>query len=249
MKMRRPGKEMVDAVTGLNGAGRGIGRDRGSGIGVGVVRIKKEPVDEEEEDGVERWKNLPPALEPPSRPVLGGGGTSSPLTQKSGAEDLPSSPPASKPSKPAISVSSSAATISALTAAGRKRRESANQLPISTRTQPTGELRPDESDIDTAAKKLQELDLYEFKESSSPLASSDSGRRPASSGKAGVGAGSTSGSGRAKSLRRHSSVVKDLKAVADSRAFEADPIVPGAGQADSQGRREKAASRRKSMLL
>ena len=117
--MRRPDKKMVHALTGLQDHRRAMSVSGEKEAR--VVAIKKEP----DEDG-DVWKNLPLS----SNTNVG---IPSPLTRKSGSEDLPFSPPSDLATEDRPSTSS--ATISALMAAGRKRRESNSQGPRSVRVQ------------------------------------------------------------------------------------------------------------------
>lgn len=220
-KMRRPDKKMVDAISGLQDHRRVMSasseKDRRS-----TITIKKEPVEEENS----AWKNLPP---PSSHNI--GPGTSSPLTHKSGSDDLPSSPPPPQDIAQNPAPSNSSATISALMAAGRKKRRESNSQNLE--SQPLGL----DIDVDAAAKKLQELDIYEFKEGSSPLASSsDSGRMPLPSQQL----------AKSKSARRHSSVGRGFGGVGDGLGSETARPPSGVR---GEGRSERAASRRRSMQL
>ena len=63
--------------------------------------------------------------------------------------------------------STTSATISALMANSRRRRQSVQDVPLGT-----------DIDIDATAKKMEEMDLYEFKDSSSPLTDSVGSLRP-----------------------------------------------------------------------
>ena len=203
-KMRRPDKKMVDAISGLQDPRRAMSGSTERKLSSGVVSIKQEPVDDES------WKDLPPATNIE---------VSSPLHLKGssdGPEPIPTEHAAisnelSAGDKP----SASSATISALMAGSRKRRQSSQQ-PLGT-------------DIEAATRKLEELDIYEFKESSSPMTDSSGGGR-------------TERPGTSKSHRRHSSVPKDIKVTAD--AVGADSRVNAVA-----GRSERVASRRRSMML
>lgn len=201
-KMRRPDKKMVSAVAGLQDPRRAMSSSMEKKPALSrMVAVKNEPV-EDEEDG-DAWKNLPPAtnVEP-----------SSPLNRKRYDEleqpvkvERTTSPPATTISE---HPSASSATISALMAGSRKRRQS-SQHPLGT----------DIGNIEATTKKLEELDLYEFKESSSPQ--TDGSDRPART--------------TSKSHRRHSSMPKDV-----SVAIE---------ECGSLGRAARTASRRRSMML
>lgn len=211
-KMRRPDKKMVDALTGLQDPRRAMNvSNEKRAASRGSSTIKKEPEDGEDSS----WKDLPSATHISA---------SSPLHQKGDPE-----PPAPPPLVEAIFSppttannerqipSASSATISALMAGSRKRRQSSSQEPLGTDI-------INATDVDAAARKLEELDLYEFKESSSPLTDDSS----ASAGRAGTRA----------QHRRHSSVPK---------AGDVVGIVNGTtASAPATGR---LASRRRSMML
>ena len=185
-KMRRPDKKMVDAISGLQDSRRVIsvsGARRTSSLTREVV-VKDEPVEEEGD----AWKDLPVATDV---------APASPLRGRSDYNVMPVED--YQAATKDVQASASSATISALM---RKRRTSSQQQ----QQQPLG------TDLDVAAKKLEELGLYDFKESSSP---GTDGARPAH--------------------RRHSSVPKD--------------IGPQVDHVPNVGRSERAASRRRSMML
>lgn len=223
-KMRRPDKKMVDAVTGLQDPRRAMGVSGEKRVSNGPFTIKKEPP--ESEDG-EAWKSLPPAthVEP-----------SSPLGQKGSTEGLRSeavfSPdlvqvPENKPS-------ASQATISALMAGGRRRRQSIQEEPLGK-----------DIDVDAAsiAKKLEEMDLYDFKDSSSP-ATNSSGVAPAESKPARTVS--------VKTHRRHSSVSKASRPVGGGleNAFSTNSTsAEGRLGTAAAGKAERLANRRRSTAL
>lgn len=205
LKMRRPDKKMVDAISGLQDPRRAMSVSTERKLSSGMVSIKKEPVDEEES-----WKDLPSATIVEA---------ASPLDQKGSAgvtEAFPiEAPVVSDAVRTDDKPSASSATISALMAGSRKRRQSSQQ-PLGT-------------DIEATTKKLEELDLYEFKESSSPLTDGSSG-------------GKADRPSAVKSHRRHSSVPKNIKPTEETLGTDARlSAVPG--------RSERAASRRRSMML
>lgn len=202
-KMRRPGKQMVDAISGLQHHSRAMSastgkRESGGSLG-SVVRVKDEPVDEEELG--EAWRDLPPAM------------VGNPLGEKGG--EVPGGDgnglhvPARPPSAPPIA--------SAL-ANSRKRRESAQQAAP--------------ADLETAVRKIEELDLYDFKESSSP--STDSSGGPVDNARMGK-------TGASKGHRRHSSVPKAAEAPVEGGGERVVKSTPTGSV--------RAASRRKSMML
>ncbi|KAK5171428.1 uncharacterized protein LTR77_004572 [Saxophila tyrrhenica] len=210
-KMRRPDKKMVDALTGLQDPRRAMNAsDRKAPMSASrMVEIKQEPVDEDENNQENAWKDLPSASAPLS-----------PLHQKSDTLDdnpIQHSPPldlnrAHSAPEPAVLTnvtsdpdqprSATSATISALMAGSRKRRQSSQQ-PFATDIQPPS--------VEEAVKKLEELDLYEFKDSSSPN-SPEKAESAAREVKPASRARATGG-------RRHSSVPKnDFPATGSSRA-------------------------------
>lgn len=147
----------------------------------------------------------------------------SPLSQKSNeAAALP------EPTEQEPQMRSSAPTPSLL-ANSRKRRES-------TQRPPSGAI-----DLETAIKKMEDLDIYDFKESSSPLTDSSS---VASTGLDNVRAGKASGAGAARSHRRHSSVPKAIDSLPDVATGD----VTGMEEKTFKGS-VRAASRRRSMML
>ncbi|KAK4496495.1 hypothetical protein PRZ48_012475 [Zasmidium cellare] len=184
-KMRRPGKQMVDAVTGLQDPKRTMDhpqRERKSTSAPQTMSVKKEPLDEDYEPKDET-------------PLVGEG---SPLREKSTDEH----PPATT-------------TIEAASAPQRrKRRETASATII-----PTEE----------TAKKMEELDLYDFK-SSSPAPSMKETSPPVEEGKA---------VGNVKGQRRHSMAPrKEVSSTVSGGVSRTTAAVSG-----------RAASRRKSMML
>jgi hypothetical protein len=213
--MRRPDKKMVDALTGLQDHRRAMSASGDRKISTDPLTIKKEAPEEGEED----WKNLPSARNvEPSSPLLKKSSTETLNQQYADDANLPTDLPvaANRPS-------TSSATISALMAGSRRRRQSVQEEPLGT-------------DIDAAAKKLEDLDLYEFKESSSPLTDS------------------TGGAGDTKAVRtiavrthrRHSSIPKDSRMGLDGTlGTTAVDTKPGAVAAKA----ERLASRRRSMML
>jgi len=237
-KMRRPDKKMVDAITGLQDPRRAMSGSAGASEGgrrtsaqLGAVLIKQEPI----EDGDVQWRDIPPAenitIERPSDAA-----GESPLSRKSDVgEDVPSLSRSDTSLATSNEPSAASATISALMAASRKHREPAiaNLPRLSVRhSSAVGE-------IEATARKLEELDIYDFKNSSSPAASSDSGTASAVRT---LAAGSKTGTNvvGAKSQRRHSSVLKPAEATEEI----------GRGAVPSRiERSERALSRRRSMII
>ncbi|KAK5127408.1 hypothetical protein LTR85_006747 [Meristemomyces frigidus] len=212
-KMRRPSKQFVDAISGLQDPRRAMsvtGERKVAGSARTVV-IKQEPEDDD------AWKNLPPL--PSSEEMRRAG---SPVGVKSSSS-------ADGSSDPVLPVESSdgfeqqamgapsaaSATISALIAGSRKRRD------------PHTGQHPPGADIDAATSKLADMDIYDFTDSSSPA---DHG-----------GNGATSAV-KERSHRRHSSVPKDLPMQHGPTAVET--VKPVSGVAGG-GRSERAASRRR----
>ncbi|KAK3673857.1 hypothetical protein LTR78_006412 [Recurvomyces mirabilis] len=222
-KMRRPTKQMVDALTGLQDSRKAISSstERQSGATRDII-IKSEPIDDDDEHAA--WRNLPS--------VPGPIATASPLSTKSAAES--SSDPLTaaadlehdlEPTK-IHGPSAASATISALMAGSRRRRESSQQQELGT-------------DLDIAVRKLEELDVYDFKDSSSPA-------------EGGNIVPSSDATGRATSHRRHSSVPKNLAAGSGAIEFKGPPAVRTLAAAPTvvgAGRSERAASRRRSMQM
>ncbi|KAH9811165.1 Shugoshin C terminus [Teratosphaeria destructans] len=204
-KMRRPGKQMVDAISGLQPHTRVISApsERRSCSASRPVSIKQEPVEDDD-----AWKHAPSAAE--TRAVA------SPLGTKSsdpGTELNPALQTSDNDSAP-IEPSSASTNLSTLLSAGtRKRRttsERADHL-----LQPLG------TDMEATVKRMEELDLYDFKDSSP--ASTD--EKPAPS---------------KKGHRRHSSVPKDVVSTIGEE---------GGGRRTGASRAAAVASRRRSMVL
>ena len=218
-KMRRPDKKMVDALTGLQDHRRAMSASAERKAATAPLSVKKE-VSEEGEDG---WMNLPPSqtIEPAS-PLLKKSSTETLAQQYISDSNLPTELPAAT-NRP----SASAATISALMAGSRRRRQSVQEQPLGT-----------DIDVEAAAKKLEDLELYEFKESSSPLTDSSAGADDAKAGRAMAG----------RTHRRHSSVPKDVgsgtlgSTATRTTGLDARPGVTAA-------KAERVASRRRSMML
>ncbi|KAK5134262.1 hypothetical protein LTR08_006806 [Meristemomyces frigidus] len=222
-KMRRPTKQLVDAISGLQDPRRAmcVTSERQTAAARTVV-IKQEPEDDD------AWKSLP---------VVDAAASGSPLGQRSTSEGhgdgmLPVEV-LSEPEPPAHNAPSAAsANISELIAGGRKRRGETHTQVMRQQQQPLG------TDIDAAVKKLDELDLYEFKDSSSPA---DAAAVPSSA--------------KDKSHRRHSSVPKELPTHGGGLPAVGLGEAPlhsgggGAAAAGLAGRSERAASRRRSMML
>ncbi|KAF7194715.1 Shugoshin [Pseudocercospora fuligena] len=183
-KMRRPDKKMVDAVSGLRDPRLVMSTSSRSSIdrrtsgdisersmtgisggqkrtGTGEVKIKSEPFEDED------WKAT---LENTSRPSMG-----SPLRRRdaSSTPDLPAQSPL-RPSSAAGSDTASTlstrtpAGISNLLAQSRKRREAMDARDAERESRRSSPSIPSDDSITAAAKKLEELELYDFKDSSSP---------------------------------------------------------------------------------
>lgn len=217
-KMRRPDKKMVDAITGLQDHRRAMSSSGELKLSTGPLStIKKEPP--ESQEGKELWKDLPPARnqEAPS-----------PLLKKASTEALNQrfENDATLPADTMAPHSTSSATISALMASSRRRRQSIQDVPLGTDMN---------VEVDAAAKKMEEMDLYEFKESSSPLTDSSGGAAADVKGaKVGV-----------RAHRRHSSVPKEARLGLDGGIASS-----GGSTADlRKASGERLASRRRSMML
>jgi hypothetical protein len=158
-KMRRPDKKMVDAISGLQDPRRAMSSSSTSKrTGSGVVKIKDEPSDDSTWGGLPQTSSL-------SRVSMG-----SPLRHLT-TDDGPRLSPRGSPSRlldddssnidVAIRPVSTSGSISTLLANSRKRREALDK-----RISPPPSTASSEA-VDAAAKRLEELELYEFKESSS----------------------------------------------------------------------------------
>lgn len=216
-KMRRPSKQMVDAISGLQDPRRVMSTSgtRKSVSASKPATIKREPVDDES------WRSVP---------AIGADAAGSPLGPKSSDSGKSGNPIAPADSANhgrgglAHHPSTASTTISALMAGSRKRRTPADQ----------GHLIFG-SNLEAAMTKMEGLDIYDFKDSSSPEDNAASGRPIVARNKASV------------SHRRHSSVPKDLS---DGDGNSVRTVVDGGGSlVEVVGRSERAASRRKSMML
>ncbi|KAJ9631883.1 hypothetical protein H2203_000283 [Taxawa tesnikishii (nom. ined.)] len=225
-KMRRPTKEFIPAVIG--DSKRAVSTDAKSAVKdrpIRTVIIKRE-------EGTESsWKNLPPAKD----------------------EDEPQSPSAQKAHSVAAQRSTSEARIgddqetipkssasgAAISALMSSRRGTVSQATpaIPYEADEAGIGREDEDNEQAMAKRMQEMDLYDFKDSS-----------PADGGQA---------KAPIKSARRHSSVPKPETAKMGSAAekesarrhVSAGSVVGVTTGTVQAGRSERAAARRKSMML
>ncbi|KAF2161556.1 hypothetical protein M409DRAFT_27954 [Zasmidium cellare ATCC 36951] len=227
-KMRRPGKQMVDAVTGLQDPKRAMNpkdqqqlRDRKSTSAPQSVSVKKEPVDDDD-DEVGDCKTSKDENETPQLVVVGEG---SPLRSKSTDSHPPATQTTEEASAPAPTQRRAPSSTSS-SSTTRKRRETASVSFL-----PPG---PPRTETEDAAKKMEELDLYDFK-SSSPPPPSEEGLVE----EAGKGVGVSVGKGQ----RRHSMAPR--KEVGVSRTSTA-AAVGGNASGSGSGR---AASRRRSMML
>ncbi|KAK1046382.1 hypothetical protein LTR12_009426 [Friedmanniomyces endolithicus] len=245
-KIRRPGKGMVDAVNGLVDPRRAMSAPAAKPSLQRSVVVKREPFEDSEVGEGLDWRSLPSAVEDVAAPA-------SPLAPKS--VEIGSSDPLTAQTDDPVhrhetKPSAASATISTLMAAGRRhRRESTQHLHD----------RPEELDNDMAAQ-MQELDVYEFKDSSSPPSSSAEKHNALTTKILGDAARSKGSGG---SHRRHSSVPKTLRVNPGStpslegRAGDGARDSAGAnamagmmaGSGGGGGRAERAASRRRSMML
>jgi hypothetical protein len=228
-KMRRQEKGMMDAVTGLQHhrlAMSGTGERKSRGASVGTV--KTEPQDED------AWKNLPSAGEAGSS-AAAVARAASPLQSKGGSvEDIAPSKTDSndrgvssgaKPNPPAV-------------------RQRVRSSTTQDKEKPTSA--PD--DLEDAARRLHELDLYDFKVSSSFTSSpADQQSHIPSAAK------SSASAAPARSHRRHSSIPKETmksSAAAAPAASVAASDVERTKSSSSTGStgRTSGASRRRSMM-
>ena len=219
-KMRRPEKKMLDAVNGLQDHRRVMSAsgERKSGSGRQVV-IKMEPEDED------AWKDLPAALE--TAPTI------SPLTHKS----------ANRSDDPALQHqldSQLASELQPTTLANIQRLvQDKRMLQRDFPTQMPAQPSTAEAELDAASKQLEELDIYDFKDSSSPSSTMSS----------------TSNGGAActkmpvvKSHRRHSSIPKDMLSKPSPPAAAAK-VVESSAETDGASRATRVSSRRRSMVV
>ncbi|EMC97647.1 hypothetical protein BAUCODRAFT_460950 [Baudoinia panamericana UAMH 10762] len=235
-KMRRPTKQMVDAISGLQDPRRamsassdpdpraGLDGRPGSGQAPRTVRIKRESVDDDGHEVESAWKDLPYVEDvafchPLQRLRQDGGEANDPDQVTQSAEQQSGSLP----------------------------RTSASRI-IATLMDTNGEnqwrqiapMDPDTDGIEAALTKLEDVDIYDFKETSSVAAASspaepgDKHSKPASQTRP-----------RTTSHRRHTSVPKGL--VEETPIVESRAITLAA--ASGAGRSERAASRRRSMML
>lgn len=251
-KMRRPGKQMSDAIAGL--------QDHRSAMSASSVMMEKEkrarkravkvePKAEDEEGEDVSWKNLP-LLDGSSDVVV----AESVSATEPRSEDLDTEIPTTQLQEDL------ATTYTAVPPSPTSDRTERQRRLRSATTTVANHQVPPEDEIDVAAHKLAELDLYSFNNASSPSAQT------------------TTAGPVAKGLqqRRHSSVSKNsLRGSADTATsaapHDAESIavavasrhstlstmslpdagtVPGPGAAVvGAGRSERAASRRRSMML
>lgn len=238
-KMRRQEKGMMDAVTGLQHhrramSGSGERKSRGST----VVVVKDEP-----QDGGDAWKNLPAAGDDAALSAAARARAASPLLSKSGSvegvvnsmvsskssSEAKSNPPASVPPNNRQRVRSSTHDNN------NKEKDNNNAS----------------NDLDDAARKLHELDLYDFKDSSSSSSPpADQNTQIPSSTAA------TKPSAPSRTHRRHSSIPKDSSSMRSSGAASvgtaatAERTRTSSGESGSGGGRtsSSASSRRRSMM-
>ncbi|KAK0286711.1 hypothetical protein LTR35_004179 [Friedmanniomyces endolithicus] len=260
-KIRRPGKGMVDAVNGLVDPRRAMSAPAAKPSFPRSVVVKREPFENSEvgELGLD-WRSLPSAVEDAATVLEDAATPSSPLAPKS-VEIGSSDPLAAQAHEPVYRhekmPSAASTTISTLMAAGRRqRRESTQHLHD----------RPGQLHIDMAAQ-MQELDVYDFKDSSSPPSSSAEKHNALTTKILGDAARSKGSGG---SHRRHSSVPKTLRenpvstssslnervaapvcdgALASAVSNSTVGTIPGLAGSGGGGRAERAASRRRSMML
>lgn len=227
-KMRRPGKQMVDAITGLQNHRRAMSVTGERKIPVSErkeeVFIKVEPADDDDED--QAWKSLPDVAPASGSPLGERGRADFDETTRAvfGRED----------EHPSATSAPSAAstTIQTLMAAGGGSRKRASPQPPASESQA--------EDIHATTAKMAELGIYDFKDSSSP-AEQDAGK-----------AVPKSVASKQRGHRRHSSVPKEpLQAERKeaSKGDVSDGLGSAAGAGAGAGRSERAASRRRSMML
>jgi len=208
-KLRRPGKQMVDALSGLQDprAVMNASGERKTSARAGGIKV------ESEDDDV--WKSLPPAVEvgesmgsPPRDKVRGDVAPADIRDQQAATEKPPSA---------------SSATISSLMAASSKGRTTSASVASFGR------------DVDAAAKMMEELDLYEFKDSSSPADVATANKTALSSAP--------------RPHRRHSSQRKEPVLTQEASSGTMAGSSDSASLPLTHGRSERAASRRRSMMV
>ena len=245
-KMRRQEKGMMDAVTGLKHhrlamSGSGERKSRGASVG-STTAVKTEPQDED------AWKTLPTASEAAARARA-----ASPLQSKGGSvDDMPVDPVAS------LKADRNGGGGDIVPTEARPNPPAARQRvrSSSTTTQDKEKINKNGAldDLDDAARKLHELDLYDFKDSSSSPADQQQQQQ---SHIPSVVKPSTAAAP-ARSHRRHSSIPKEtMKSsagsagpVASVAASETERTKPPSSTttASSSSGRTSAASRRRSMM-
>lgn len=242
-KMRRPGKQMVDAISGLqdprlvmSSAGEGR-KSVGGGVSSSsstpaprVVVIKKDSASADKLEGKE-WQ-LTGQTGATSTSVAEAG---SPLNNKSGVVLSATCSLRAESQKTARIFSSQTNSSSAASTTASSDGEKAppskrprQSLQSRRAVAPTSESSEEESNSVAAAKRLEEMDLYDFKDTSSSS--------PASSGVAKV------------HHRRHSSVSKSALGVAGAGKLSSGAS-GGDGSTANGGRAERISARRRSMML
>ncbi|CAK4010150.1 shugoshin like [Lecanosticta acicola] len=228
-KMRRPDDKKVDAITGLKNPQRPLNpsADRRSIGGMprsslsGSITIKREPVEDDND-----WKGTShPSLEEGS-PLRERSTDQHPPAAETVAENLPSSS-SSSPPPPVLP--------SALPAYRKRRDQPEREEPASKASLTTTfQAEPEPSSPDAMAKKMEELELYDFKDSSSPGSVEGGGTERTRKEKAGGGR-----------QRRHSSVPKDLVKEKEKEKETGSDAAAGRG---GSARLERS-SRRRSMMV
>jgi hypothetical protein len=244
-KMRRQEKGMMDAVTGLQHhrlamSGSGERKSRGASVG---STVKTEPQDED------AWKNLPTASEAAARARA-----ASPLQSKGGSVDG-MAVDSIEPSKTDRNGGGGAVSSEAKPnppAARQRVRSSATQ---EKEKEKDGNVRTSD-DLDDAARKLHELDLYDFKDLSS---SSPADQQQQQQSHIPSAAKTSAAAAPSRSHRRHSSVPKEtMKSSAAAAAgpvasasvgpSETERVKTSSNTTASSSGRTSAASRRRSMM-
>jgi len=229
-KMRRQEKGMMDAVTGLQHHRRamsGSGERKSRGASVGGTTVKSEPQDED------AWKTLPAAGEAATRAEA-----ASPLLDKERRGD---------------GVSFGSIAPSKMDGDGGVSSDAKPKQRVRSSTTQDKEQkdsnRASSDDLDDAARKIHELDLYDFKDSSSSPADQQQSHIPS--------APKISSTAPARSHRRHSSIPKDtMKSSAGSAgnhvaAGDIERVKTSSSSTSTSGGstgRTSAASRRRSMM-
>lgn len=251
-KMRRPGRQMADAIGGLQDPRKAMSVTGERKVPVSEKRdevfIKEEPTDDDDVYGCGGnaeggWKALAPSCSDDSSP-LGSKLADFDYTTRAVRGDEA----AVKEEPAAVMSSAGPLTMSSLIAGsnGRRRRSPSQPQSQSKPSNSPAEPPPDtDTELNAATAKLAELDIYDFKASSSSPAGDHSREAAEKSATA-----SQSQVSKQRVQRRHSSVLKDGGMTAKAKAGrQSVGLGVGPGAEAGGGRSERAANRRRSTLL